>query len=69
MPPSGFREGTPGGRPPCSRTGFSIFAAAPRVIFLCHLHEGEGFISAYKNGAKRENLDLRRCRPRFRQRF
>jgi len=31
------------------------------VFFLCHLHEGEGFIYFSKNGAKREILDLRRA--------
>jgi hypothetical protein len=39
------------------------------VVFLCYLHEGEGFISFSKIGAKRENFDLRRCRLQIRRHF
>ncbi len=43
-------------RTPCSQRGYPIFAASPRVIFLCHLHEGEGFIAFSKNGANNKIL-------------
>jgi hypothetical protein len=64
-----FRMDTTGGRPPVPKEDTAFFAASPRVFFLCHLHEGEGFIAFLKSAQKREFLDLRRCRPLNRRHF
>ena len=58
-----------GPEPPalCSQSGMVLNFEEQRVIFRGKLLR-RMFISSSRIGAERENLDLPRCRPRFRLR-